>query len=282
LIELAFLFQDKKVTSLIENIKSGIISLRKSDDYAELNLFTKATKLMFPEFNNNFMLAIKQNFIRSYSDDKNSKKDNVLLYPDSLFTVKSSILGDNFRVLNAFRDIGIMSYDLTFTFNVKTYAVVDYTALYIDGNGKLIQRYHIKYHNIADRYYPYFIQDLHVNDLRKSGNNNSVGFSENLILFNDYAIDRNEFERIKSKNKIKPIVDVHDIDTEYDPQFWNNYNMIMEVPLKDKVKSDLSMIKELEEQFKENSTKSKKSKREARRLSRLKDRVIKQRKAIND
>ena len=94
-----------------------------------------------------------------------------------------------------------------------------------------------------------------------SGGKQSLGYSENLILFNDFAIERNGFERIRAKNRIKPTEDVHKVEAIYEPEFWENYNIILDVPLEKKIESDLTQVKNLKEQFGHNSKKLKERKR---------------------
>jgi hypothetical protein len=74
--------------------------------------------------------------------------------------------------------------------------------------------------------------------------------SEAELLVNEIATRRKDYDRIKSRNQMKKNTTLWDMDYEYHPAFWENYNLLLDHPLDTKYKKDLEFEKPLEEQFK--------------------------------
>ncbi len=78
------------------------------------------------------------------------------------------------------------------------------------------------------------------------------------LLINNLIVSKKEFDWIRRKNLLKKDVSLWDMEYTYNPDFWKNYNIILDKPLDQKVKVDLEHDVSLEDQFKETgSVKSK-------------------------
>ncbi len=79
---------------------------------------------------------------------------------------------------------------------------------------------------------------------------NNFYANEAELLVNEIATRRNDYDRIKSRNKMKKNTTLWDMDYEYQPAFWENYNLLLDHPLNTRYKKDLEFEEPLEEQYK--------------------------------
>ena len=134
--------------------------------------------------------------------------------------------------------------------NSSDYAVVKYERIkgYKRGNtfknfGKII----INYSKIGDYYY--------LTSILKHFYSESIGLKIDKLHTYQIFTNRKDYEKIKRKQTENKNQDFGERKYQYDSIFWNNYNMLKEVPLDVKLKSLTEKNKTLKKQYIENATK---------------------------
>ena len=82
--------------------------------------------------------------------------------------------------------------------------------------------------------------------------------NETELLINNIVTNKKGYERIKRKNLLKKDISLWDMEYEYHPEFWQNYNILLDKPLVEKAKNDLEYEVPLEQQFKSTGNTNKK------------------------
>lgn len=78
------------------------------------------------------------------------------------------------------------------------------------------------------------------------------------ILVNDIVLDRKSIERIRRRNAMKTDLPLWNIEYKYNPEFWNNYNILLDKPIDPSVKKDLEQEVPLDNQFNDGGLKNSK------------------------
>ncbi|MGE4290534.1 MAG: carboxypeptidase-like regulatory domain-containing protein [Salinivirgaceae bacterium] len=260
LLEVAFNMQDRGINSDRNNIRLMIDQIRKSDNHSEVTLFSKVLSKMFPEGSNGLYMTLTFNPIRRYHYQKNSASDNVLksLLKDTATTLvlERIVETDNAK----FYEIGFTTYTKwnkvfgTLIINESDYAIVKIETLYnsIFKEDLEIFNFTAEYKKFDSRYYPIYILHKRVADQRLDNNGvSTIGFSINKIIFTDYYFKKSDFNRIKQKFDLTKEGDIYNYDGVYNPDFWENYNMLIKEPIQSKVIDDLSKTRKLSKQFEE-------------------------------
>ena len=88
---------------------------------------------------------------------------------------------------------------------------------------------------------------------------NNFNEDETELLVNHIAARRKDYNRIKYRNQLKKEKIIWDMEYEYEPEFWENYNILLDNPLGTKAKNDLEHEVQLEQQFKSTGNVNKKN-----------------------
>lgn len=73
---------------------------------------------------------------------------------------------------------------------------------------------------------------------------------EAFLLINELIIRKKDYERIKRRDAVKRSKPLWNLDFDYNPQFWKNYNILIDNPLNIKDKLSIEYKIPLEKQFK--------------------------------
>ena len=110
----------------------------------------------------------------------------------------------------------------------------------------------IQYRKFGGKYYPayvYFcggIPDM----MGKKNDKNHFYSHEAELMVNEIATRRKDYERIKNRNLTGKNETLWNMDYDYNPSFWENYNVLLDHPLNQQYKNDLEFEEPLDEQFK--------------------------------
>lgn len=109
----------------------------------------------------------------------------------------------------------------------------------------------IQYRKFDNKYYPAYVYLFGgIPDMVSKNDENHVYQHEAELMVNEIATRRKDYERIKNGNLIRHNKVLWDMDYEYSPSFWENYNVLLDYPLNQQYKKDLEFEKSLEKQFK--------------------------------
>ena len=118
-------------------------------------------------------------------------------------------------------------------------------------NDSIMSHQFIQYRKFDDKYYPTYVYLLGgIPDMVSKFDEDHIYYHEAELMVNEIATRRKDYDRIKNKNLIRKDKTLWDMDYEYNPSFWENYNLLLDYPLSQKFKKDLEFEKPLEEQFK--------------------------------
>jgi len=144
--------------------------------------------------------------------------------------------------------------------NSKDFAILKAENIHVSHNlafGSLIRsdsimsHQFIQYRKFDDKYYPSYVYLLGgIPDMVSKFDEEHYYNHEAELMVNEIATRRKDYDRIKSKNLIRKDKTLWDMDYEYNPSFWKNYNILLDYPLNQQFKKDLEFEKPLEEQFK--------------------------------
>ncbi|MBL7965619.1 MAG: carboxypeptidase-like regulatory domain-containing protein [Prolixibacteraceae bacterium] len=118
-------------------------------------------------------------------------------------------------------------------------------------NDSIQSHWFIQYRKFDDKYYPSYVYLLGgIPDMVSKFDEEHFYNHEAEMMVNEIAVRRKDYDRIKSRNLTKKDKTLWDMDYEYNPTFWKNYNILLDYPLNQQFKKDLEFEKPLEEQFK--------------------------------
>ncbi len=189
------------------------------------------------------IIDIKQEYLKFFykkkpSNDRIYRLIRLYIDIENYAIIKS----EYFLVANAVTDLKGEDKWYLFQDTVMTRAVKQYG----EKNGK----YYLNYASYIGKVY----------DQPLSGTKRHLYINGVELLINDLVINKKEFDRIKRRNLLKKDISLWDMEYTYHPEFWENYNIILDKPLDQKIKVDLEHDISLEDQFEETgSVKSKKS-----------------------
>ena len=84
----------------------------------------------------------------------------------------------------------------------------------------------------------------------KKNDKNHFYSHEAELMVNEIATRRKDYERIKNRNLTGKNETLWNMDYDYNPSFWENYNVLLDHPLNQQYKNDLEFEEPLDEQFK--------------------------------
>lgn len=109
----------------------------------------------------------------------------------------------------------------------------------------------IQYRKFDGKYYPAYVYFYGgIPDMVTKVDENNFYFHEAELMVNEIATRRKDYERIRNRNLLTKDKTLWDMDYEYNPAFWENYNLLLDHPLNLQYKKDLEAEKPLEKQFK--------------------------------
>ena len=78
------------------------------------------------------------------------------------------------------------------------------------------------------------------------------------LLVNSVILERKSIERIRRRNEMKSDLPLWDAQYSYNPEFWENYTILLDKPLNSSVTKDLEREETLKNQFKDGGFKNSK------------------------
>ncbi|MCL3779671.1 hypothetical protein EMN47_04620 [Prolixibacteraceae bacterium JC049] len=257
LIEADISVQDRGYKQTTNAIRIKVNQLRKSDDNARKMLLSVVLGKIFGE--NNYMYEVlKRAHVRSYFQLKRKGFVNELhrIYKD----IRKGNREDRLKLKKVIkRDGGEKLYVLEFVFNYPLSVVtVEY---YINSANYAIEKINLssdvghhainEYVSINDVYFPLYFYRVSYSGKKVTSENAGLGYSENLLMVNRHYFKK-EHEKISRRFKVDSEKDLYKSNYAYDPEFWQNYNMVVREPLSKDAVQDLSKKKSLQEQFIQN------------------------------
>lgn len=245
-----------------------VIELRKSDDFRETDLLSKALNLLFGDRNELYMI-LNKNFVRVLGKKSNHSlsEENIKRF-DLEYMGRTEWEGETVYVLSL-KDFNNKSFQWTeFAFYIKksdnAIVKIDYKSSAnparkdIQSNwlidGKYFSTSQIAYRKINSKYYPVFIQARHSpagasSVVKEDGKALKQYADIQFLLTNVYE---DNYSKIKWKNAEDRDKDLYENDTPYNEEFWKNYNTVKLNPLKRNPR-ELEKKRPLNDQFKKNN-----------------------------
>lgn len=109
----------------------------------------------------------------------------------------------------------------------------------------------VYYKEFKGKYYPYLYEYMSLVTAKYADKNTGKGkqYMKATLLVNNILTKRSEYEKVKGKFSSPQDIDLYNQDYKYNPEFWDNYNILQLNPLYKQVKTDIEKEKTLEEQF---------------------------------
>lgn len=133
----------------------------------------------------------------------------------------------------------------------------------IDGETLLSRS--VRYKRYKGRYYLSYIDTKMTGTSSRFANSNKVRrkkefqerktakfYEHKQLMVSKISINKKSFIKIKKSERIDKELALHNTKFPYNPSFWSNYNIIKRNPLGREVAEELSLTKELEQQFNAN------------------------------
>ena len=79
--------------------------------------------------------------------------------------------------------------------------------------------------------------------------NDHIYLHKAFILVNNIVLDRKTIERIRHRNAMKTDLPLWNVEYQYNPEFWNTYNILLDKPIDPSVKKDLEQEVPIDRQF---------------------------------
>ncbi len=109
----------------------------------------------------------------------------------------------------------------------------------------------IQYRKFEDKYYPSYIYFYGgIPDMVTKIDESNFYSHEAELMVNEIATRRRDYDRIKNRNAMGKSKTLWDLEYDYNPDFWENYNLLLDHPLDSEYKKDLEFENPLDEQFK--------------------------------
>lgn len=248
--------------------KVQINEIRNSNNYAELST-SVGRKLLYNALGGNqnpiyrtlrVERLARKDFLRKLYENKHysvSLKD-VSFFEDALvyiiefkqesweFLFKKYYTTHTYRkyryYVNA-NDFAILkAEDIDISYNPQMIGIINDSVARID---------FIQFRKLDEKYFPSYVYFYGgIPDMVAENDESNFYIHEADLMVNDIATRRNDYDRIKNRNIMKKNTTIWDLEYEYNPEFWENYNLLLDHPLNTQFKKDLEFEKPLEEQFK--------------------------------
>lgn len=112
----------------------------------------------------------------------------------------------------------------------------------------------IQYRKFDEKYYPVYVSFYGgIPDMVTKVDEENFYAHEAELMVNEIATRRKDYDRIKNRNIMKKNTTLWDLEYDYNPEFWENYNLLLDHPLNPEYKKDLEFEIPLDKQFKQES-----------------------------
>ncbi|MGZ0016477.1 carboxypeptidase-like regulatory domain-containing protein [Yeosuana sp. AK3] len=252
-------FQEYGILKALDRDRIKIYQYRKSDDKITKKWYHEIAKITFGK--QNFLVWIKKkDFVKNFVKykDYHSHYKNILSNYYFEFSNYKMINGDLVAVYNYYRKkyINANLQDIAKSklfINLTDYAILKVIQVSVLGpvNAYTFTNPDEYIYTKIGNYY-YLNSARNTRFLSGLGNENDKEIEIDKLYIYQVIEDRNKFEKIKRKEKEDLTEDVFEKKIKNDTLFWDNYEFLPLVPLKDKLKNVLQQDKSLKEQFIEN------------------------------
>lgn len=269
LIESAVEVQDFGYGSSLDKMKIKILALRKSEDYITYSWMDKTAKLFFGE-DNMLYKTIQADFLRNYkSNQKLAPVDKLPFLDEYYFTIEDYTMFDSDslvilkfnsdetnprpyyegRLFINLSDFGIVRMEYGMVANPTMKIRMQDDVFY---QGKFLFKTTVDYRKVNGKYFLSRVVLIKPQNFAavESGKGTGQQFTVFDFSINNILTNKSDFERIKRKESQQKDVDLYNQNFQYDPDFWETYNIVKLNPLLKKAKADLEKEEQLEDQFK--------------------------------
>lgn len=255
-----------------ENKRVQINEIRNSNNYAELST-SVGRKLLYNALGGNQnpiyrSLRVERlawrNLLRKLSKNKHysvslqdvSFFDDALVYVVEFKQESWEFLFKKYYTTHTFQKIRyyvnandfaiLKAEDITISYNPQSKFFVK--------NDSVINHDFIQYRRFDEKYYPVYVSFYGmIPDMVAKNDTAHFYIHEADLMVNEIATRRRDYDRIKNRNIMKKNTTLWDLEYEYNPAFWENYNLLLDYPLNPEYKNDLEFEIPLDKQFKQES-----------------------------
>jgi len=145
--------------------------------------------------------------------------------------------------------------------NAKNWAIIEAQHRYIykkaPNDSVIFQKVIIKMQEFNNKYYLKLIdyEGPITDEYYKIGDDVNYNHKAELLV-NNVFFDRKSIDRIRRRNSMKTDQPLWNSEQKYNPEFWNNYNILLDQPLEKAVINDLERNVPLENQFNDRGSKN--------------------------
>ncbi|SHJ57916.1 CarboxypepD_reg-like domain-containing protein [Tangfeifania diversioriginum] len=249
--------------------KVQINEIRNSNNYAELST-SAGQKLLYTALGGNQnpiyrslkveRLAQKR-FLRKLSKNKHysvslkdiSFFDDALMYVIEFKQESWEFLFKKYYTTHTYRKY-------RYYVNANDFAILKAEDIDISYNSQMIgmkndsvgRNDFIQYRKFDEKYYPTYVHFYGmIPDMVAKNDTANFYMHEADLMVNEIARRRRDYDRIKSRNIMNKNTTLWDLEYEYNPEFWENYNLLLDHPLNPEYKKDLEFEEPLDKQFKQ-------------------------------
>jgi hypothetical protein len=135
--------------------------------------------------------------------------------------------------------------------NAKNWAVQEARHVLIgDDSLSYLSRTELKMQEFNGKYYLKLLDfDSAIPDEYSKIDNDHIYLHKAFILVCHIVLDRKSIERIRRRNAMKTDLPLWNVEYQYNPEFWNTYNVLLDKPIDPSVKKDLEQEVPLDDQF---------------------------------
>ncbi|HNP18376.1 MAG TPA: carboxypeptidase-like regulatory domain-containing protein [Fulvivirga sp.] len=271
LLEAAIGIQDKGFDRTVDQLRTRVLAIRKSEDFVNYSLYSKMHDLIYGE-RNNLYETFKFDKIRGYNVEGFRFLESLLVKPFDFELDTIQYLDDeeiyviNYQSINKGSlqeigkifinavDNGIMRFE--YQYKQVNKALVEGEPILTAYGTNIIKSAIVQYRKIEDKYYLNFIQWIapfwKAWEASNEKDERALQFYNCSFYVNAVYTKKKDFDRIKNRDAQSKEIDLYGQEHDYDPDFWNDFNVVLINPLYKKAKSDLEKEKKLEGQFDEN------------------------------
>jgi hypothetical protein len=251
-----------------ESKKVQVNEIRNSNNYTELSE-SVGQKLLYNVLGGDQNPVYKSMFVERLAQKKSLKRltksenfsaslngvsffDDILVYIIDFKQVSWEFLFKKYNTTHTYTKY-------RYYINAKDFAIIKAESIYISHNPELrpfvkndsIAGYDfIQFRKFDEKYYPAYVYFYGmIADMVSKNDKENFYNHEAELMVNEIATRRKDYERIKSRNAVRENKALWNLDFEYNPSFWESYNVLLEHPLNTQYKNDLEFEKPLNEQF---------------------------------
>lgn len=246
--------------------KFKVHEIRNSYNYVETSLWSRAIiwKIKNPlQLIYDYKNIINKEGLKRYLEDECYSKrilektyiDDTPTYMLELRQVCNKFLGSTYN--------NLLSYRTTLLYvNSKNWAIeeVDYKFINRSGIGdSVLFKANIKMQEYDNKYYLKLINfgGCIADEYIKMGKGVDYKHYSTLSV-NSVILERKSIERIRRRNEMKTDIPLWDAQYTYNPEFWENYTILLDKPIETSVIKDLERDESLKNQFKDGGLKNSK------------------------